>query len=164
MNIPILTNTKNNFLSEVFKTFADGVELRQKMGMEYKGLLNKFEEAISGITGAKQANETYKEILETPNHVWDSLYILKSLVGKKAKELKLIANKETMLFEDPTPAIETMVKEKYSTMPEIESMIARCTEERHITTLQASNKTIFEKNPVLLIRVNERIAELKAAA
>ena len=104
MELPIVVDSngnglKNEFIAEmVVKPYIENLESRKQIGNKVAELVEEIKLSIIEITDAQSANDFVTRI-DSFEHIGNSKAIARQLYADKVKELKLVFNKETKLYE-----------------------------------------------------------------
>lgn len=99
-----LVGTKeNNFLqTHVIDVYKNEQQKKQQRILKYSAVIKALEEEVAGITNAEMANDFWTKINSDDfEHVGSSKMRATKMLGKKAKELRLVSDKKLKKFTDP---------------------------------------------------------------
>ena len=110
MEIPVVADAsgevirKNDFLAEVFKTYADAQRKKEETNREYDKLIAEASERIAACANDKDLNKLRKELgSDKFGHIYDSKLVLGGKLMAKAKELGFVYSKVDAKFTKPEP-------------------------------------------------------------
>jgi len=92
MDIPVLTDSRNDFLTGIITQYNASIEHRKEVANDYMAIMEVIHGAAEGITDAKTCNEFANHVNKL-QHVWDSKLQAALIARDKAKELGLTLNK-----------------------------------------------------------------------
>lgn len=98
--IPDAGEKSNVFLGEIIDRYGKTVMERISIAGDYEDMLSQFEEAVSGIETAEDANEIVKS-KDSYEHIWDSKLRLATMLKKRAKELGLTYDRKQGQYINP---------------------------------------------------------------
>lgn len=106
MNIPTIVDAqgkptaKNDFIERsVIAPYLGMLSAKEDEIKKYNALLSEIEDGVSQITDAQSAN-FFTEHINDYKHVGSSLMKARSLFSARVKELGLVYNKDTKVYED----------------------------------------------------------------
>lgn len=102
MDVPQLTDSRNEFLTGVINAYSASVEKRAEMAGNYSALIDLIKDSADNITDAGSCNE-FVDWAMSLEHIWDSKLQAGLIARNKAKELGLTLNKSKK-YEPATEA------------------------------------------------------------
>ena len=93
IDIPTLTDSRNDFLTGIISQYGESVEKRKAIVGEYNAVLDVIHDQVSKITDAATCN-AFVTFLNGLTHVWDSKLQGGLIARDRAKELGLVLNKD----------------------------------------------------------------------
>lgn len=101
IDIPVLSDSSNNFLTGIIQQYNESIENRKLIANDYTAIMEVIRGAADEIKDGKTLNK-YLDHVNGLQHVWDSKLQAGMIARDKAKELGLTFNKTKKTYE---PAI-----------------------------------------------------------
>ena len=98
IQVPVLTTSKNDFLTNIINKYKENQANRVVMVQEYESLLKLIKSNAEECKTLKECNE-YLDWVNSLTNIWDSKIQAGVLINKKARELGFTFNKLTKYFE-----------------------------------------------------------------
>ncbi len=111
IELPVLVNDKgdliseNNFVCKVIDNYNNKIKSNLENNKKLDRLKLDIEQNIEYVTNAETANK-FVDWCKTADHVYNSAAIAKSAISRKAKELGLVFNSSTKMYEDPQTPLQ----------------------------------------------------------
>lgn len=102
INVPNLVNgTVNNFFTKsIIDLYQSNLESRKEKVEAYNELINVAGGKIESITNTETANEVVEWAKSFDSHIWSSKIVISKMINDKCKELNLVLNTKTKIYED----------------------------------------------------------------
>ena len=103
MSIPRLEKGKpNTFITDLFNNYLEALNKETKELKDYQLLMDCFKAELEDVDSVEKYNELFKQ-MKTYKHVLTSEVEIKHIMKSKAKEMKLVYDKERDLFSNAEP-------------------------------------------------------------
>ncbi len=109
MNIPTINDSngnaiaKNDFIAkEVLGRYGQMIDVKEQAAKQYNEILSEIENGVEQITDANGANNFLAHIGEYQQHGSSVIIKARDLFSKKVNSLKLVYDKSTKKYSDPT--------------------------------------------------------------
>lgn len=103
IDVPVLTDSRNEFLTGIIGQYNVSIERRKEVANDYLAIMDVIREAADEIKDAKTCNG-FVDHVNKLQHVWDSKLQAGLLARDKAKELGLTLNKSKKYEPTKEPA------------------------------------------------------------
>lgn len=102
IDVPNLVNgTANNFFTKsIIDLYQSNLESRKEKVEAYNELINVAGGKIESIINAETANEVVEWAKSFDGHIWSSKIVISKMINDKCKELNLVLNTKTKIYED----------------------------------------------------------------